>query len=1160
MRLFDLFEASTTDTPEFRRWFAGSKAVDRAGNPLKLYHGTNADFDQFSTDKIGSRWHADTWGFFFTPSSHEASDYSSNYGPKDGGTNVIPVYLSIKKPLNWAALLWYYGGDGSNTEAEIADYARRELSGRGMVDYFETSHKQAEWMEFIKDGGFDGIILQDPDNRNNGIYIALNPNQIKSVFNRGEWKQDDPRLSESATDSPAFRNWFKNSKIVDRSGQPLAVHHGTAIPKTAFRASRADNMHGIYFTPDLTAAHDHANMDAEVDGDDPLVYSVFLSIQNPLIVRSGVVDDPRVKLNNLGQPTQGVGQMDYQQLTTEMLNLLIQDGYDGIVITNGPVEDASEIVAFYPNQIKSVSNQGNWNSDSHHMNEDFDRGASDKAFQRWFSGSKIVDHTGKPLKVFHGTNREFDRFIRTGPFGAARARTAGGQMLGKLPLAFFTADPDVASEFAGEKPNATFPPKVLPVYLSIKKPWVLDAKGEPWNHTHDQLIAAYQSGEYDGAIIRNSADSMRHPMTIHDVYVSFSPSQIKSVFNKGTWNSKAHGISEASDANKQGIPDSIKPTLGIKVGKNARFFRGESESSGSNGATYGAGLYTTTNRSYAAKFGKVRELSRWEALPDNPLRFRTIQDWELWLQRYDQYHGILGARDRGQKHNDIGDYIRIVFPDVDGVQIGLGNDMLFVAWPTNESITEGDRDEVHQFLKNSVIKNPDGSPKMMFHWGPKGITKFRGMPTSSFLIYWNADSFSARVAARNEEHEYRAYIRCEKPYGTPQQPLHWGEAEEKADRIKKAGYDGIWVKDEGDVSLAVYDSDQIWLINPVQEAILNELRIVKDNGAGNDKQIVVAFRGWVWLLPWYANTADESVLTDMAYRLGLDLDDWDGDVGYMMDSFDEIIENRPDIIYGVIRNNDLHLMNRPGASAISPMTSPMIAKMVKQLDLDGASYGYFNMDGDDNTNTVGADELRGALPERLYHGTSSDYMHSIARTGIRPGVRSNWSSAGIQHKQIIFGAVAVDGAVYHANRTAGTDNPGEYGADDVGESFPVILEFTVPDPNQVVPDYDVAASLIGDEHPVSDRLGYTNQGGGNFGRSLNTMVADQNPEGRAWKSTGIFGYTGRIPPKYITRVFTSWEPGQSMDDPEWSGSLQEFFREWTARYEGDPEEQEDENY
>ncbi len=193
------------------------------------------------------------------------------------------------------------------------------------------------------------------------------------------------------------------------------------------------------------------------------------------------------------------------------------------------------------------------------------------------------------------------------------------------------------------------------------------------------------------------------------------PNQVKSMFNKGTWNSKTHGISEgAGDSNERGIPANIQPTMGIKVGKNARFFRGESESSGSNGATYGAGLYTTTNRGYAAKFGKVRELSRWDALPDNPLRFRTIQDWELWLQRYDQHHGILGARDRGQKHNDIGDYIRILFPDADGVQIGLGNDAIFVAWPTNESVTEEGGSNIP-----GLIEAPIGDYALVGNWGDK---------------------------------------------------------------------------------------------------------------------------------------------------------------------------------------------------------------------------------------------------------------------------------------------------------------------------------------------------------------------------------------------------------------------------------------------------------
>ena len=39
-----------TRTPEFRQWFSGSKVVDDSGEPLKVYHGSRADFSVFNTD------------------------------------------------------------------------------------------------------------------------------------------------------------------------------------------------------------------------------------------------------------------------------------------------------------------------------------------------------------------------------------------------------------------------------------------------------------------------------------------------------------------------------------------------------------------------------------------------------------------------------------------------------------------------------------------------------------------------------------------------------------------------------------------------------------------------------------------------------------------------------------------------------------------------------------------------------------------------------------------------------------------------------------------------------------------------------------------------------------------------------------------------------
>ena len=55
-------------------------------------------------------------------------------------------------------------------------------------------------------------------------------------------------------------------------------------------------------------------------------------------------------------------------------------------------------------------------------------------------------------------------------------------------------------------------------------------------------------------------------------------------------------------------------------------FRGESSSSGHNMASFGRGIYSTTNRSYAKKFGTVRRVEV-EELPFKHIRFRDT----LWF-------------------------------------------------------------------------------------------------------------------------------------------------------------------------------------------------------------------------------------------------------------------------------------------------------------------------------------------------------------------------------------------------------------------------------------------------------------------------------------------------------------------------------------------------
>lgn len=73
------------------------------GEPLVVYHGTDADIAEFATEKEGENGMGAGLGSFFT----DNADYASEYAEKLGG-NVIPVILSLKNPL---MINEYYGID-----------------------------------------------------------------------------------------------------------------------------------------------------------------------------------------------------------------------------------------------------------------------------------------------------------------------------------------------------------------------------------------------------------------------------------------------------------------------------------------------------------------------------------------------------------------------------------------------------------------------------------------------------------------------------------------------------------------------------------------------------------------------------------------------------------------------------------------------------------------------------------------------------------------------------------------------------------------------------------------------------------------------------------------------------------------------------------------
>jgi len=68
-----------------------SKVVDENGEPLVVWHGTEADFDEFSYDYFGQTDPGDKGrGFYFAYEKRVSEGY---------GNILMPVFLSIKKPF-----------------------------------------------------------------------------------------------------------------------------------------------------------------------------------------------------------------------------------------------------------------------------------------------------------------------------------------------------------------------------------------------------------------------------------------------------------------------------------------------------------------------------------------------------------------------------------------------------------------------------------------------------------------------------------------------------------------------------------------------------------------------------------------------------------------------------------------------------------------------------------------------------------------------------------------------------------------------------------------------------------------------------------------------------------------------------------------------------
>jgi hypothetical protein len=186
---------------------------------------------------------------------------------------------------------------------------------------------------------------------------------------KGGGVEGEERMQRAQQETPEFKNWFGESKVVDAEGKPLVMYHGTRSPQD-FNTFRTDSGHnygpGAYFTPEARRASGYAG---EQEG--ARVYSTYVSVEKPYTVQSdATIQDLGYKLRQdpandalIQKLLQKYNSTDKNILgNAEVGNAWLREqGYDGIIkqrnryTEDGYVPEVVEVVAFNPEQIKSAT-------------------------------------------------------------------------------------------------------------------------------------------------------------------------------------------------------------------------------------------------------------------------------------------------------------------------------------------------------------------------------------------------------------------------------------------------------------------------------------------------------------------------------------------------------------------------------------------------------------------------------------------------------------------------------------------------------------------------------------------------------------------------------------------------------------------------------------
>ncbi len=291
---------------------------------------------------------------------------------------------------------------GLNDVPEEEGYVDREF----LLDAIRREYG-GEDISYVPDARDEAATQLREELERMGVDLGTASNEdVKNVLAQFEGAPKEYNQSgQLKTETPEFKAWFGDSKVVDENGKPIVVYHGSRdIEFDEFK----DNGVAKWFAsnPKLTELYSSSK---GYKFDAPGTIPAYLSIQNPVDLRTldiktevtlkELLSYAKIELSEsdmedvLGDISEGKkyrGWMWIQQ-RAELVNKLKSLGFDGVIQSEGR-GDLESVTwgVFDPTQIKSVNNRGTFDkNDPKILNQSAYHGSPHK-FDKF-----TLDHIGK---------------------------------------------------------------------------------------------------------------------------------------------------------------------------------------------------------------------------------------------------------------------------------------------------------------------------------------------------------------------------------------------------------------------------------------------------------------------------------------------------------------------------------------------------------------------------------------------------------------------------------------------------------------------------------------------------------------------------------------------------------------------------------------------